>query len=116
MSLYASIETPGPRLAVCHLSGALDAERREHLRAVFAACTAFPEVHLDLSGVVFLDSAGLGVIVGGIRRVRERGGTVIVFGPSKRIRRVLQTTGFERVVPISDGSVTEVSRPALIAS
>jgi len=114
--VYATIDCPGPRLAVCHLSGSLDGECVEHLRATMAACVAFPELHLDLSGVVFIDSGGVGVVVGGVRRIREQGGSVVAWGPRSNIRRLLAAVGFDRVVPICDGSPASLGPSVPIAS
>jgi anti-sigma B factor antagonist len=57
-------------------------------------------VLLDLTGVGFVDSAGLGALVGGIRRVRELGGDVAVACPKPRLAQLLHTTGFDRVVSV----------------
>jgi anti-anti-sigma factor len=114
--MYATIECPTPGLAVCRLSGSLDLQQLEGLRAVMAACAAFPIVHLDLSGVVFIDSGGLGVLVGGIRRIYERMGAVVAWGARANIQRVLTATGFVGVVPLRDGSAIEFGTSAVIAS
>jgi anti-sigma B factor antagonist len=55
---------------------------------------------LDLTGVTFVDSAGLGALIGGIRRVRECGGQVVVACPRRRLAELLHTTGLDRIVPI----------------
>lgn len=114
--MYAAIQALDPRLAVCHLSGSLERECLEHLRAVMEACAAFPDVQFDLSGVVFVDSAALGVLVGGIRRIRDRDGTVVASGVKQNIRRLLYAMGFDRVATIRDGSVVPLAPAATIAS
>jgi anti-sigma B factor antagonist len=57
---------------------------------------------IDLSGVSFLDSAGLGALIGGIRRTREMGGAVAVACGRPTLIRLLRTTGFDRLVPVAD--------------
>jgi len=114
--VYASIETPGPSVAVCHLQGSLDRDCSDHLRAVMLACAAFSEVQIDLAGVVFVDFEALGVLVGGVRRARERATRVTVFGASKVIARALKAAGFDRVIPLHEEGPTIVCQPALIAS
>jgi len=59
-------------------------------------------VVLDLSAVTFIDSAGLGALVGTIRRQRERGVAVAVCSSRPRLNRLLATIGFDRIVPIAD--------------
>ena len=55
---------------------------------------------VDLSGVPFMDSAGLGALIGGIRRVRDGGGAISVLCDRPAITRLLHTTGFDRIVPM----------------
>ena len=54
---------------------------------------------IDLSAVPFMDSAGLGALIGGIRRAREAGGDVAVACSRPTLTRLLHTTGFDRIVP-----------------
>jgi anti-sigma B factor antagonist len=51
---------------------------RERLLEAVATVETSPFVALDLTGVTFVDSSGLGVIVGGLKHVRERGGDLLV--------------------------------------
>ncbi|NLC57769.1 MAG: STAS domain-containing protein [Armatimonadetes bacterium] len=48
---------------------------------------------VDLAQVGFIDSVGLGVLIGGLRRARAGGGTLVLAGPNPRIRRILDITG-----------------------
>ncbi len=59
-------------------------------------------VVVDLSRVPFMDSAGLGALIGGIRRAREAGGDVAVACSRPTLTRLLHTTGFDRIVPVTE--------------
>lgn len=48
---------------------------------------------LDLSRVGFIDSVGLGVLLGGLRRARSGGGDMVLAGPGPRTGRILDVTG-----------------------
>jgi anti-anti-sigma factor len=48
--------------------------------------------------VPFVDSAGLGALIGAIRRVREVGGEVVVACPCPTLTRLFDTPGFDRIV------------------
>ena len=63
---------------------------------------------IDLSDVPFMDSAGLGALIGGIRRTREAGGEVAVACSRPSLTRLLHTTGFDRIVPVAE-SVDEAA-------
>ena len=58
-------------------------------------------VTLDFSGVGFMDSSGIAVILNCYRRVSEFGGVMRVISVAGQARRVLNTAGLERLVSIS---------------
>ena len=49
-----------------------------------------------------MDSAGLGALIGGIRRARESEGEVAVACSRPTLTRLLHTTGFDRIVPVTE--------------
>ena len=55
---------------------------------------------LDLSAVSFMDSSGLGLIMGRYSVVKELGGDMTVWNPSREIRAILNLAGMERLVRI----------------
>lgn len=59
-------------------------------------------VVVDLSGVEFLDSFGLGVLVGGLRRARMHGGRLVLAAPSDRIRQILEITSLDTAFHLAD--------------
>jgi anti-anti-sigma factor len=83
------------------LSGEIDAASVASVRTAFTHVAAQQHVVLDLSKVTFIDSSGLGAIIGGLRRVREAGGRAVITGASRSIDRMLVTTGVIRLVPVA---------------
>lgn len=57
-------------------------------------------VELDLSGVDFMDSSGLGLIIGRFNTAAEIGGKLILKRPTKRVEKVLSLAGVERIITI----------------
>ena len=57
---------------------------------------------VDLEGVEFLDSTGLGVLVGGLKRARERGGDLQVRDPRPQVRSVFEITGLAPVFGLDE--------------
>ncbi len=55
---------------------------------------------VDLEGVGFMDSSGLGVLVGGLKRLRENGGQMSLVCREGSTLKVLTVTGLDRVFPI----------------
>ena len=55
---------------------------------------------LDMSSVGFMDSSGLGLIMGRYAVMKELGGEVIIQNPSPSIEKIMLLAGMERVVKI----------------
>lgn len=60
------------------------------------------KIAVNLEGVAFLDSTGLGTLVGGLKRVREHDGTLALVCTNRRVLRVLSITGLDKVFPIHE--------------
>jgi len=88
--------------AVVHVSGEIDLATCPQLRDVLAELVDRGIYHLvvDLEQVSFLDSSGIGVLMGVYRRIREHGGSLRLTAPSAQVRRVLDLTRVTMVVPI----------------
>jgi anti-sigma B factor antagonist len=99
--LEIAVETTD-EYVVCRPVGELDAFTVGQFREVMAEVSGASKLLVDLSGVPFLDSAGLGALIGGVRRAREAGGDVAVFGARPSVARLLHTTGFDRVAAVAD--------------
>ena len=57
-------------------------------------------IAIDLNGVGFIDSTGLGILVACLKRVRERDGRFVLIAPeTSPLRRLLSLTGLEQVLP-----------------
>ncbi len=86
------------------LSGDLD------LGAVARARSAFHEVIsdgwstviVDLSGVSFVDSAGLGILVGLQRRCREIGGAAVLVNLQAPVSRIIEVSNLDAVLPVAE--------------
>lgn len=59
-------------------------------------------VVVDLTGVGFMDSSGLGVLVVAYKDLRERDGWLALAGVSRAVRTVLSITSVDRVIGIFD--------------
>ena len=90
------------KLAVIKVRGDVDIytapQLRETIHKVVDAGRS--DVIVDLGGVDFIDSTGLGVLIGGLRRARERGGELVIASPSERVRRILEITDLRRIFRI----------------
>jgi len=55
---------------------------------------------VDLDGVSFIDSSGLGVLVSALRRARERDGSVRIVCKRDNILKIFRITGLDKVFPV----------------
>lgn len=92
------------------LSGELDHHAahsmREQVDAAVLRCNA-TLLRLDFSGVGFMDSSGIGLIMGRYRLMQSRGGRLLVVGVNDRLLRVMKLAGLERLPVWETDKITE---------
>lgn len=57
-----------------------------------------PRIVVDLSGVEFMDSSGLGALVGCLKTARQAGGDLRISAPSDQVVMVLQLSNLDRIL------------------
>lgn len=97
-----SHDRAAPRTEVIAVGGEIDIFTAPEVRS--AALSAIEEgaVHivLDLSRASFLDSTGLGVIIGISKRVRPLGGDVVIVNGDQGIAQTFEITGLTEIFRI----------------
>jgi anti-sigma B factor antagonist len=68
-----------------------------------------PRVVVDLAGVDFVDSSGLGALIGGLKSARQAGGDVRIAAAGEQVRAVLKLTNLDRILSPFD-TVEDASR------
>jgi len=94
-----------PDATIVTVIGEVDLANAAELRTVLIDVLATtPDTHLvvDLSGVGFLDSTGIGVMVGAHKRVTTAGGRFSAVVATPVVRKVLQTTGLMRAWHVTE--------------
>ena len=89
---------------VARLCGEIDHHNARELRTELDRyiITVQPsEMVLDMKGITFMDSSGIGLIMGRSKLIRECGGKLEVREPQPYIKRVLRLSGIERIVRIT---------------
>jgi anti-sigma B factor antagonist len=89
--------------------GDIDAYSVGQFREALSGLAEEPRLLIDLSEVPFMDSAGLGALIGGIRRNRDHDGEIVVVCDKPALTRLLHTTGFDRIVPVTETLETGVA-------
>ena len=87
---------------VLRLSGELDLRNVPEVRKVIREYIDQGNVHIiiNLSSLEFIDSSGLGVLVGGLARVREKDGVIKLSCNNPRILRVFEMTRLTQLFDI----------------
>ncbi len=112
MDLSVTSRQEGER-SVVSVVGEIDVYTAPSLRERLNDLVASGHYHLvvDLSGVEFMDSTGLGVLVGGLNRVRTHDGTLRLVCAQEKILKVFRITGLTKVFPIFAGLDDALAAP-----
>lgn len=87
---------------ILEIIGRLDSDHADMLAEQAQAALSQGRVHLifDLSGVSFINSAGLRALVQTIKGAQASGGSLILVNPSESVQRALELVGLDSVLPI----------------
>ena len=98
MELALTARTEGD-VEIIEVGGEIDVYTAPRLRE--AIVTAVEAGHtrlvIDVRKVDFLDSTGLGVLVGALKRVRGDGGSLDIVCTQERILKIFEITGLDKV-------------------
>lgn len=90
---------------IVHLTGELDHHTAAVVRdEIDKTMEAFQSKNLifNLSGITFMDSSGVGMIMGRYNKVRERKGNIVIFGCSTYTDRILEMSGIYTIIERRD--------------
>jgi anti-sigma B factor antagonist len=87
---------------VLHLEGELDTYNCGQLRSALVEQVeqGHSRIIVDMSAVEYIDSTGLGSLVGGLKRVSEHGGAMKIVCDNPQIVKVFEITGLDKVFAI----------------
>ncbi|HEX2179349.1 MAG TPA: STAS domain-containing protein [Actinomycetota bacterium] len=96
------VTTEGSK-SIIGLVGDLDFHTARRLREQLLASHAdgIHDVVLDMTELEFIDSSGLSVLVAGLKRLRDSGGSLTLRSVPDQTRRVLEVSGLSRVLSIA---------------
>ncbi len=86
---------------VVEIEGEIDASSTDRLRRsidIEYDCSAARDMIFDFKKVGFMDSSGIGLIIGRYKRVSALGGKIMIVGADKTIKRIIELSGLGRIV------------------
>ena len=94
------------RTVIIHLGEDLDHHNATYIREltdVYLEKYAIKRILFDFSGVEFMDSSGIGVVMGRYKQMSYVGGEVYVWGVGKTVDRIFQMSGLYKLVKYWEG-------------
>lgn len=103
MEVTVASRTSGARTVV-QVTGEIDVYTAPLLREELASLIAAEhrDLVVDLTGVGFMDSTGLGVLVGALKKVRTLGGDMQLVISSEKVLQVFRITALTQVFTIHE--------------
>lgn len=97
MALEISSEITDEK-AIIRIEGEVDVSNASELRDALdtALADGVKEVEADFAEVAYIDSTGIGVLVGAAHRAQERGSVLVVANPQKNVERVFTLLGVDK--------------------
>jgi anti-sigma B factor antagonist len=102
MNLTIVARTPNETTCILSIEGEVDVFTSPRLKQeiVERAESGTKRLIVDLSKIEYLDSTGLGVLIGGLKRFREVEGNLALLRPGMRILRIFEITGLDKIFDI----------------
>lgn len=85
------------------LKGELDHHSAEEFRSIFAMEWEKEDARnliIDFKEVTFMDSSGVGAIIGRYKQVDQKGGRVAICSPSETVAKLIEMSGLPRIISI----------------
>lgn len=99
-SLMAEISTPEP--GVLQIKGEIDLHESPHLKQAFDPFVKkkLPRVMVDFTGVSYVDSSGLAVLLEAMQRVQGYGGQFAIYGMRENVRGIFDLARLDQIFRI----------------
>lgn len=89
-------------ISVIEVAGELDLYTAPHLKEVLLSTIddGISRIVIDLTRVHFIDSSALGVLIGGVKRLKDRDGRLVLVSVDENVNWIFQITGLNSVFDI----------------
>ncbi|NLI57732.1 MAG: anti-sigma F factor antagonist [Clostridium sp.] len=90
---------------IVSLAGELDHHSAEYVRQKIdneLMKSSNRDVILDFSDVSFMDSSGIGVVIGRYKNIQKLNGKLIIINLNNQVRRIFEMSGLLKIIPVYD--------------
>ncbi len=91
---------------IVRLQGELDLHTasmfRDEVDNILSRRRRITKVMLSLNGVTFIDSSGLGALLGRYKKIMQRGGRIVIAEMSPGVKKLLELSGVNKIIPLFD--------------
>lgn len=103
MRLKVEVERIGEDVQVLRCTGELDAHTFENLDAALQSALEDgpPNLAVELSGVPYMSSAGIGVLIGSKSEAENLGGSLVLVSPTPAVNEIFESMGFNALFTIT---------------
>lgn len=92
------------------ITGSLDSTTApDAQKAIDSVLAGARKVALDFSGLDYISSAGLRVLLGAAKQIKAKGGSLRMFGLNQSVREVFDISGFSSILAVSPNEAEALS-------
>jgi stage II sporulation protein AA (anti-sigma F factor antagonist) len=98
---------------VVNVVGELDHHSADHVRQKIDGellKSTTKNVIFDFSKLSFMDSSGIGVIMGRYKNVNKLGGSMAIVSPNTQINRIIEMSGISKMIPVYESIENAVNK------
>lgn len=102
MEINIQSEKTSDGISVITVAGELDLYTAPRLKENLLAAMEedILKIVIDMTGVHFIDSSALGVLIGGVKRLKPKGGKLVLVSTDENVNWIFQITGLNSVFDI----------------
>lgn len=102
MNLKIDVKPVSSQISIISLEGEVDVYTAPQLKQQIIKLLdeGVKNIIVNLESVEYLDSTALGVLIGGLKRLREREGSLNLICTNNRIKRIFEITGLDKIFNI----------------
>jgi stage II sporulation protein AA (anti-sigma F factor antagonist) len=60
----------------------------------------FNKMVIDFKGLDFIDSSGIGFVIGRYKVIRKHGGSIVIVNANKKVKKILDMSGIGKIIEI----------------